>query len=93
MDDFNYLGVSFRYNGKFHITQKTIAAQAQRVVFGLKRSVSNFYINKETELSLFDTYIQPILTYGCETCGFHKGYDIEKVQIKFWYYSESTKWQ
>ena len=54
MDDFNYLGVSFRYNGNFHITQKTIAAQAQRMVFGLKRSVSNFYLNKETELSLFD---------------------------------------
>ena len=79
VDDFNYLGVSFRYSGKFHIIQKTIAVQeAQRVILCLKRSVSNFYLNKETELSLFDTYIQPILNYGCETWSFLKGYDIEK---------------
>ena len=82
VDDFNYLGVSFRCNGKFHITQKTIVVQAQRAVLGLKRSVLNFYLNKQTELSLSDTYIQPILNYGCETWGFHKGYDIEKVHIK-----------
>ena len=29
------------------------------------------------------TYVQPILNYGCKTWGFHKGYYIEKVHIKF----------
>jgi hypothetical protein len=34
-------------------------------------------------MSLFDTYISCILSYGCETWGSQKGEDIEKVHLNF----------
>ena len=34
-------------------------------------------------LSVFDTYINSILSYGSEVWGFHSGHDVEKVHIKF----------
>jgi hypothetical protein len=39
--------------------------------------------NHETLMSLFDTYISCILSYGYETWGSHKGEDIEKVHLNF----------
>jgi tryptophanase len=36
-------------------------------------------LNHETLMSLFDTYISCILSYGCETWGSHQGEDIEKL--------------
>ena len=35
-------------------------------------------------LSVFDTYINSILSYGSEVWGFHSGHDVEKVHIQFW---------
>ena len=38
-------------------------------LFGKTR---NYFLNSETLLSLFDTYIGSILNYGCEVWGFNK---------------------
>jgi uncharacterized membrane protein len=40
-------------------------------------------LNHETLMSLFDTYISCILSYGCETWGSHQGEDIENVHLNF----------
>ena len=75
LDDFNYLGVVFRNIGEFHITQTTIATQTQKAVARVKKAALNFQLNKETELSLFDTYT--------ETWGFQIGPGVEKVQMAY----------
>ena len=52
-------------------------------MFALKSSVSNLSLNHCSLLSLFDTYVCSILSYGCEVWGYHKGPDIEKIHLDF----------
>lgn len=40
-------------------------------------------MNISDKVKLFDSMINPILNYGSEVWGFHKGPDIERVHIKF----------
>jgi hypothetical protein len=83
VDNFNYLGVVFNYNGKFRFTQEIVADQGRKAIFGLKNSCKDVSLNVETELYMFDTYVMPILNYGCETWGFHKAPNIDKVFTQF----------
>ena len=41
------------------------------------------YLNIETQTSLFDTYVSSVLNYACETWGFHKAEDIEKLHLYY----------
>ena len=43
----------------------------------------NYFLNTETLLSLFDTYIGSILNYGCEVWGFNKANSHEIIHIQF----------
>ena len=52
-------------------------------MFSLKSKTNEMYLNTETMLSLFDTYIGSVLNYGCEIWGFHNGKDVEKVQLQY----------
>ena len=83
VDEFCYLVVFLSYYGKFAKTQKHLAEQGRKAVFGLKSKVSSFYLNIFTYLNLFDTYISSILCYGSEIWGFHKAPNIEKIQLDF----------
>ncbi|KAK6172852.1 hypothetical protein SNE40_016429 [Patella caerulea] len=80
---FNYLGVVFNHNGKFSLTQKTIAQQASKACFGLQRIIHENYFNLETSIALVSTCIVPILNYCSEVWGFHSADDVERVQITF----------
>ena len=64
-------------------TQKQLASQGRKAMFALKSSVSNLSLNHCSLLSLFDTYVCSILSYGCEVWGYHKGPDIEKIHLDF----------
>ena len=41
------------------------------------------YLNVETSLSLFDTYISSVLQYASEIWGNHRSNCVEKVQLDF----------
>ena len=82
-NDFTYLGVLFHYNGNFVHTQKTLASQGRKAMFGLCSKIQDDCFNSETLLSLFDTYVSSILNYGCEVWGYHKAEAIEKVHFTF----------
>ena len=81
VDEFNYLGILFFYNGKFSRTQKRAAEQGRKAIFSIPKTCNKNYFNIETMLSVFDTYVNSILSYGSEVCGFHRGQDIEKNHI------------
>ena len=66
VDSFTYLGVLLNYNGKYNVLQNKLAEQGRKAVFALRRSIKSMYLNCTTLLSLFDTYINSILSYGCE---------------------------
>lgn len=83
VDSFIYLGLLLQYNGKFNNTQKQLASQGRKAMFSLKSKTSQLYLNTETMLSIFDTYIASILNYGCEIWGMHAANDIEKVHLEY----------
>ena len=83
VNQFNYLGMLFNYNGKFLSTQKHCATQGNKAMFSICSKMKNLNFNVETELSMFDTYVKTVLHYGAEIWGFHKGQDVEKVHINF----------
>jgi hypothetical protein len=41
-----------------------------------------YKLNVATELYLFDTYILPIISYGCEILGMSKSLNIERFHLK-----------
>ena len=83
VNEFNYLGLVLKFNGKFVETQKCIANQGRKALFGLLRKFNDCNLNVETKLYLFDTYVSSILSYSCEIWGYHSAIDIEKVHIDF----------
>jgi hypothetical protein len=60
-------------------------------VFSLFSKIQDDYFNTETLLSLFDTYVNSIVNYGCEVWGFHKGVNIETLHLSFLKSIESEK--
>ena len=83
VDQFNYLGMLFNYNGKFTQTQRHVAEQGRKALFAISSTLKNFNCNLETKCTIFDTYVSSILNYGCEIWGFHKAPDIEKLHLSF----------
>ena len=83
VDQFIYLGILLCYNGKFYQTQKHLAEQGRKALFALNGKLTVFYFNVETKCSVFDTYINSILSYASEIWGFHKAPDIEKLHTYY----------
>ena len=71
------------FNGKFNVTQKKLADQGQKALFGLNRNFQKFEFNAETRCQLFDIYVGSIISYGCEIWGFHKAPEIERLHLLF----------
>ena len=81
---FTYLGVVCSQNGSSSKTQQTLARQGQKAVFSMFRMTNKYVgLNQCIMCDLFDKMVLPILTYGCEVWGYHKGDAIERVHREF----------
>ena len=64
-----YLGIIIQASDVFELAEKHLADKAQKASFILKRGIvadrSNL-ISPKVALSLFQSYVKPILTYGSE---------------------------
>jgi hypothetical protein len=79
------------FNGKFNTSQKKLAEQGQKALFGLNcnfRKLNKF--DAETRSQLFDIYVEngSIISYGCEIWGFHQAPEIEQLNLLFCYFVE-----
>lgn len=83
VDEFNYLGMLFNYNGKFKKTQIHVANQGRKAYFSICSKLKNHAFNISTQCSIFDTYINSILGYASEIWGHHKAPEVEKVHTNF----------
>ena len=64
--EFMYLGILLNYNSVFSNAQKMLSNQGDKLaVFSLFSKIQDDYFNTETLLSLFDTYVNSIVNYGC----------------------------
>ena len=86
VNQFNYLGMLFNYNGKFNETQKHVAQQGRKAYFAItciNSKLRSHYFNVQTQCSVFDTYVDSILSYSSEIWVFHKAPDVEKIHVDF----------
>ena len=83
VNKFTYLGVTLSANGCFYQAQKSLSEQAKRALFSLNSLFYTVSLGIEEKIKLFKSMINPIMNYGCEVWGFHKGQDIERLHLKF----------
>ena len=82
--NFKYLGFVFSSTGKFSKGIDHVELQGQRALFNMYSSVDNFnsmYINMQ--MSLFQSLVSSVLSYGCEIWGFAEAKKVELLQLKF----------
>ena len=61
-----YLGIQFSLNGSFNVTQDELRRKAQRAFFSLKHTIDVNSLTVKSVLSLFDSLVLQILTYGIQ---------------------------
>lgn len=83
VDEFKYLGVVFQSNGNFSKHKLYAKNQAQKAMFDVLRNSRNSSLPIDVQLHLFDTVVDPILTYGCEVWGFENLKILESLHLKF----------
>ena len=80
---FTYLVVVLSRNGSFSKSRQTLARQPQKAVFSMFRMTNKYMgLNPFIMCDLFHKMILPILTYGSEVWGYHKGDAIERIHRK-----------
>ena len=68
---FKYLGFTFGSTGSYTKGTEALLAQAKRALFGLNTFlVNNKEISPHIKLSIFNSVVTPILTYGSEVWGY-----------------------
>ena len=83
VDSFKYLGIMFKYNGKFDECKKRLYDQASKAMFSLLSKSHELDLPLDIRLELFDRMIIPILIYGCEIWGYEDLKIIEKLHTRF----------
>ena len=83
VDNFNYLGVILNYTGSFNLNNQYLVGKALKAMHILGNNVLKYQVNSKLSLQLFDVFVGSILNYGCQTWGFTKAKDLEKVRLKF----------
>ena len=92
VEHFKYLSVMFNFNNSFVKHKKHLFDQANKaIIFALLRRNRQLNLPLDIQLELFDFLVLPILTYGCEVWGFENINLIEKLHLKYPYYSLSLK--
>lgn len=75
--------MNLNFNGKFNLTQKILAQQGSKCIFGILKACKDNFVNIESKLEVFDTYVASVLNYGAEVWGFYLGKDVECVHTRF----------
>ena len=92
VNQFTYLGIVFTTGGSFMQATKTLAGQAQKAIYKLRKYLNKFVnITPDHKIELFDKLIKPILLYGSEVWGSIKRIHIERIHTQFIKYILSVK--
>ena len=67
--EYCYLGFVITPNGKFKGNFRNLKLKAMKALFSLRKGLQNGSLSVKVALSLFDSLIVPIMTYGCEIWG------------------------
>ncbi len=65
--EYNYLGIVFSTSGSLKCGIKTLAQKAAKALFTLRKCLSsNRTVDPVSHVKLFNSFIRPIVTYGCQ---------------------------
>ena len=81
---FKYLGFVFSSTGTFSKGIDNTILSGQRAFYNLSSNLENFdsmFVN--TQLSLFNSLVSPVLSYACEIWGFAEAKKIETLHLRF----------
>lgn len=65
-DQYKYLGVIFNQTGNFTMAQTHLSKQGNKAAHSLRKTFLNANTQINTMLHLFDTLVDPIITYGAD---------------------------
>lgn len=81
---YKYLGIIISSSGNWFKAQETLAGQASKAIFILKKRIHKFgVLSPQLVFKMFDTMILPIMMYGSEIWGFHPCKQLDIVHNKF----------
>ena len=83
VDNFNYLGSIFNYNGSFLKNQEHIIGKALKALNALMFNCKKIKLKPKLLCQLFDSFVGSILGYSSEIWGFNKFKEIERIHLKF----------
>ena len=66
VSNYTYLGIVISSNGKLTQAINSLSNKGTGALFGLRKSVDRRFIDPKCHHQLFNTLINPILTYGCQ---------------------------
>ena len=69
VEEYNYLGMLFTWNGKFTKAKTKLAVKATRAMYSVIQNGRRLNLPVGMLLKLFDSCVAPILLYGAETWG------------------------
>ena len=70
-------------NGNLAKNIVSLRNQASKVMFAMFTKSKKLGLEVDVQLQLFDSLVQPIMSYGCEFWGFKNVDVLEKLHIKF----------
>ena len=83
IDEFKYLGVTFKYDGNFDINIGLLNEQGNRAIFSLIKKARKYSLPVDLQFDLFDKMVMPVILYGCEIWGFKNLGTLERLHLKF----------
>ena len=83
VDEFNYLGILFRYTGSFIKHRQFVHDKALKALNMLMYKLRQREVTPKIALQLFDAFVLPIINYGSAIWGFGIHREIETIHLKF----------
>ena len=83
VNEFKYLGIVFKNNGRFLSAIKLIKAQANKAMRYIISRARAKNMPIDIQLKLFDTLVIPIMTYGAEVWGFEHLNMLDQLELQF----------
>ena len=78
--EYKYLGLIFTSNGKFNVATQSLADKARKAYFSIRKSIPfNTNLSVKHLLKIYQSMIEPILTYGSEVWLSDFNVDINKA--------------
>ena len=81
--EFQYLGITFSYNGNFSANFQYLKKKGLRAMYGIIKKARAMSLPIDLQFELFDRVVLPAMLNGCEIWGYKNLDSIEKVHLKF----------